>query len=867
MKSWFRSFRMRLWALTHRNRLSQDLEDELSHHLEMANDKGAGASFGNRTRVRDITMELWTFTSIEALLRNFRFVARSLANAPGFTITVVLTLAAVIGANSTVFSAIDAVLLRPLPYPDSERLVQMLEVDTKGGPPRATSPIRLEDWHAQNKTFEAISGYLIEPIAEISGELPEQLTWARVAPRFLEVMGVQPLIGRDFTAEEAVFGGPPAALISERFWKRRFNADPNAISSTLRFDDNRYAIVGVMPDTFDFPSPEVDIWYLFPVAGAPYAEARNLNWLVPVGRLRTGVTIDDARTDLANVQANLGRAYPDTDATLGIQIDSLNRLAVGGDVSQLLWLLFGAVTILLLIACTNIAALLLARAVRAQHEIAIRFSLGASRRSIIGLRLTESFILSIAGGVLGLALAAGGISIIRALAGELPRVAEIGMDWRLALYTFALSVGITLVCGLLPDAASQRKSAGLALAQSGRSQVAVRQRTQWGLVGLQIALAVTLLSGSSLLIRSFQQLAHVEPGFDSHGVAVLNISMSWAEALPGNDPVEDRVALSQWSERMLEVLESVPGVETAAFSSSVPGRGFERLQPVQLINQRTDEEPEILVDTKNVSTSYFATLGIPLLSGGLCSSERDGSPSGAVVNRAFAATYLGDRSPVGRRLKSSNGTEIEIRGVVGDVRENGLHRVPGPTVYLCTGAAYPGTPFLVRTAGDTENLAPALRAAMKQADPRRAIYSFSSLDRRLHDARTGQRALAAMFTVFGVSSLLLSALGIYGTLSYTISARRREVGLRLALGAQRKRIVRRFLEHTLRVSMVGTSAGIAVAVLAGRALKGMLYGISSSDVVTMVIVTFIVILVAAVASFLPALRASRFDPVQALRDD
>ena len=867
MRQRLRSFRLRLWALLHRRQLEKDLDDELSYHLEMSRERGARTSFGSRTRIRDMTMELWVFASLEALHRNLRFVIRSLSKAPGFTITVVLTLAAVIGANSTVFSAVDAVLLRPLPYPESERLVQLLELDPAAGFARSTSPARLEDWHESNETFDAISGYNVETVAELSGELPEQLTWSRVAPRFLEVMGVEPILGRGFTADEAVFGSPRVALISERFWRRRFDSDPSAIGSALRFDNDSYTIVGVMPDGFAFPTPDVDVWYQFQVAGAPYAELRTLNWLIPVGRLRSGVTIDEARADMATVQADLGRAYPDTDADLSVQIDSLNELAVGADVGQLLWLLFGAVTVLLLIACSNIAALLLSRAVRGQQEIAVRASLGASWRSIVALRLTESFVLSAAGGIVGLALAAGGIAGFKVLAVDMPRAAEIGFDFRLAVYAFALSAVVTLLCGLLPVAALRRQNAGLALAQAGRSQLTARHRVHWGLVGLQIALAVTLLSGAGLLVRSFQALAHVEPGFDSRGVVALNISMSWAEALPGNDPVDDRIALSHWSERMLEVLEAIPGVESAAFSPMLPGWGSERLQAVELVGKQADEEPEILVDSKNVSPSYFATLKIPLLAGELCAAESDGSYSSAVVNRDFVETYVGGRTPVGRRLRLNSGNDVEIRGVVGDAREHGMQRAPVPTVYLCEGIAYPGTPFLVRTIGDVENLAPVLRAAMKEADPRRAIYSVTSLDRRLYDAKAGERALAMLFTVFGVSALLLSGLGIYGTLSYTISARRREVGLRLALGAQRSRIVRAFLEQGLRVSLVGISIGVCVALIAGRALTSVLYGISSADVVTLIVVILLVNVVAGAASLIPAFRASRFDPVQALRED
>lgn len=867
MKQWLRSLHLRWWALWHRDQLARDLDDELSHHLELSHEHGARAPFGNRTRVRDITMELWAFRNVEAFFRNLRFVLRSLAKSPGLTLTVVVTLASVIGANSTVFSAVDAVLLRPLPYPESERLMQLMELDTETGFRRSTSPARLKDWHELNDTFEAISGYLVEDVAELSGELPEQLTWARVAPRFLDVMGVRPLIGRDFSPDESAFGSPFVVMISERFWQRRFNADPGAVGSTLRVDDNSYTIVGVMPETFAFPAPDIDVWYLFQTVGAPYADVRGLNWFFPVGRLLPGVTIDDARANMATVQSDLAEAYPETDARLSVEIDSFNESAVGTDVSRLLWLLFGAVTILLLIACANIASLLLSRAVNAQHETAVRLSLGASRRSIVALRLTESFVLSVAGGLAGLGIAAAGVAMFRLVAADMPRVAEIGLDFRLAAYTLTLSAVVMLLCGLLPAAASQRQSVGLVLTRSGRSQVGTRHRMQWGLVGCQIALAVALLSGAGLLIRSFQELGSVEPGFNPSGVFALNVSISWAEALPGNDPVGDRIALSLWSDRMLEVLETTPGAEAAAFSQLIPGGGFERLQQVELVGRRADEPSELSVDTRNVSSGYFNVLEIPFLAGESCVGERDGTSSSAVVNESFVDSYLAGRSPIGRRMQFASTGEIEIRGVVGDVREQGLNLAPVPTVYLCEAIAYPGTRFLLRMRGNPGNLVTALREVMKDADPRRAVYSVTSLDRHLYDAKAVERALAALFTIFGVSALLLSALGVYGTLSYLISTRHREVGLRLALGAQRSRIVRRFCRQSLQVALVAISVGVGLALATGRALKSVLYGVSSTDVATLLVVSLVVVAVAAAASLVPAFRAARFDPVQALRED
>jgi len=867
MRRLLRGIRLRLWALAHRRQHEYDLRDELAHHLAMRQIHGGRGTFGNPTRIRDTTRDLWTFPWLDHLERSIRHAVRALVRTPGLSVTIVLTLGLGIGATSAVFSALDALVLRPVRLPQPDRLVLLLETSAGDAEGRATAPPRLLDWRRLNRTFEALTGYGTESIAEQSGALPEQVTRARVAPGFLQVAGVQPAVGRDFTAEEEVYGGPRAALISDGFWRRRFGASPTVIGRALRLDGQTYPIVGVMPPSFRFPDTRVDVWHPFPIAGAPYAELRTLNWFVAVGRLAPGVGIGQARADMRRVQADLGRQYPGTDDGLGVQLDRLQDLAVPGGVRRSLWLVFGAVTLLLLVACTNIAALLLARAVERRHEVSVRAALGASRASIVAQRLVEVCLLSVVGGALGLAIATSASRIFGLFGTAMPQPGIIAPDWHLVAFAAMCSVVVTVLCGLLPARAAARRDAAPVLAESGRSQVSGRGTLQWTMVGFQVALAVVLLAGAGLLVRSFDALGRVARGFDASRVLTMQLSMAWAEALPGNGQA-DLTALGQWSQRMLDGLRRVPGVEEAAFAGSLPGLPFgESLVELQL-GDKVDAVRRITAAGRSVSPAYFATLHVPLLDGQPCDENLSGVPDGVLVNQRFVDTYIEGRA-VGRRLRAAQGEQppYEIRGVVGDVREHGLREVPRPTMYVCTSLAFPGSVFLVRTGATSAAVVPALRAAIDMVDPGRAVFQIVPLEQRLSDARGEERMRAFLFAFFAASAVLLVSLGLHGTLGYVVGARRREVGLRLALGARPSGVLWRFLSRGLLVTGFGAIAGLVLALGLGAALESMLFGVTPTDPPTLAGVVTFVIVVAGAASAVPSLRASRVEPADVLRSE
>jgi len=820
----------------------------------------ARLDFGGQEKFKEELRDIYRVQIVENTIANLKSAFRFIRKAPTFSITVILTLALAIGANSAVFSAIDAILLRPLPLPDAGQLVRLEQFNPKVASPNTfVSPARLEDWNRLNSTFQAISGYYTEDESETSGALPEKITRALVAPRFLRVWGISPALGRDFTPEEQRFGGPTGVMISDRLWRHRFNAAPDAIGKKLRFGTSSGTVIAVLPASFFFPNRDVDLWSSVPV-DAPYAQARTSTWYTVIGRLKPVVTLDQARANLATVQVQLGRQFPETDADLAVGMQPLKEITVAGS-RKSLWILFGSVSLLLLIACTNIVALLLARRTQRQHEISVRFSLGARRGAIVAQLLTETFVLALLGSLLGLIVADAASSVFRSLARDLPRVEEIHLDARIVLYSLACSVIVTVLCGLLPAFRGTRRDLSSSLAQVSRTQVSTRNPFQWLLVGVQVALAVTLLAGAGLLLRSFQALARVSPGFETAHILTFHISGSWGETA-------DMKGLTQRIDRTIDSLRSMSGVEAAATSATLPGVPGRYQTELKFSEGQIDPTRKIVAESRFVSPGYFATLRIPLLSGDLCQTHL-GSLD-ILVNRSFADAYLAGSPVLGRHLEVLNDNFVrpgEIRGIVADAREEGLHRAPGPTVYWCLSAPLPDPYYLVRTRTEPAAMAETIRQEVHQIEPSRSVFDIMPLEDHLSEAFSENRLRTVLLSFFAATALSLACVGLYGTLSYSVNIRQREVGLRLALGARRGQILKQFLLQGLAVCFAGCVAGWGLATIFARLLSGVLYGVSSSDIPTLSAVVLLVLVVAAFASLFPAIRASRVDPMQVLRDE
>jgi putative ABC transport system permease protein len=822
----------------------------------------ARVDFGGREQITQQLREVHIFAFLEAARANLRAAFRFLRKAPGLSAAVILTLALGIGANTAVFSAIDAVILRPLAFPQSDELMTIEQYDTKGkSPVTLVAPIRLEDWNRLNHTFQAITGYDTEDESETSGPLPEHLNNAIVASRFLQVWGIAPELGRDFTPEEEHFGGPDVVLISNRLWHRRFHADPNVIGKQLHFGGHARTIVGVMPASFRFPNRDVDIFTPSP-ADAPYAQDRKSTWYTAIGRLKPGVTEQQAFADLSNVQHQLGVQFPKTDRDLGVRLKPLKSIIVG-DIGSSLWLLYAAVTLLLLIACTNIAALLLARTAGREREISLRFALGASRRTIVTQLLSEVLLLAVIGAALGIGLAEGAVQLFHHFAATLPRAAEIALDWRLLLYTFAAALAATLLCGLYPALRGTRRNLANVLAQSSH-QVSTRGNLQWLLVGAQVAFAVTLLIGAGLLLRSFQQLDRVSPGFDASHVLTLQLTGSYGET-------GDMKRLIQRIHNDLDALRSIPGVEAAAAGGwELPGVPGQAQIELRLTEGEQDENHKIIAITHVVSSGYFQTLGIPLLEGHDCDNNDNGPPS-VLVNRSFANRYLGQVTPIGSHLHTVADVALMptavIRGIVGDAREDGLNSAASPTVYPCFSAATPSPWFLVRTHGNPMTLAQSVRLKLHQIEPARSVFGLSSLEDHISDSLTENRLRTSVLTFFAGTAISLACLGLYGTLSYLGRMRRREMGLRLAIGATRSQIVGSLLAQGLRIVAIGCAAGLAMGLAASHLMQGMLYAVTPTDPETYAAIVLLVVVVATAACLGPALRAAGTDPAEVLREE
>lgn len=787
--------------------------------------------------------------------------SRTLSRAPGFASTIVVTLALAIGANTAVFSALDAVLFEPLPFPDAGRLVRVSQT-MRGNTVDNVGPARLEDWNERSATFYALTGYYTEDVSDTSGDYPERLRRANVAPRFFDVWGIAPALGRGFNEADHEPGAAPIVVISARYWQRRFASDPRVIDSSIRIGDNSYRLVGVMPADFAFPDRDVDLWV--PTVNYPFVLERRNAWYAGFGRLEPGVTIEQARADLDRVQSQLAREFADTDRDIGAAIEPLKETAVGA-VRASLWLLFGAVTVLLLIACTNIAALLLARASQRRQDMAVRLALGSSRVSLAMQTLAEAGVLVVLGSVVGIAVAASATSAFRRLAPELPRVDEIVIDGSTLAYTLASVLVVTLLCGLVPAFRTARRAERGALAGGTRGQVSSRHSLQWVLVGVQVALSVMLLAGAGLLVRSFQALSQVDTGFEPRGVLTFRISGSYAEPADG---------MRQMVEHVLRELEASPGISGAATSTPVPGvlndrSGFDVGNTVWRISGGDDDPADAMPsEVRFVSPSYFDVMRIPLLAGEPCRQRRADAVPDLVVNESFAARYFAGRPPLGQVVESRGGNVGRIVGIYGDAREFGADSSPVPTAYGCLSAvAYPPLAFVVRTEGDPEAAIDTIRQRVKALEPARSLYDFMTLEERMGAEYAADRLRAVLIALFATAALALVCLGIYGTLSYVVSLRRREVGLRMALGARRENIVGQFVSRTMRIVGAAVATGLMASLIFSRALSGMLFEISPTDPFVLGAVIVTVMLVATSAALVPALRASRTNPMIALRQD
>ncbi len=869
----------------------KELDEEVRSHLEMAArervERGEGSreaehaarrEFGNVELVKEITREAWGWGFFDRLMQDLRFGVRMITKSPGFAAVAILTLALGIGANTALFSVVNGVLLNPLPYPEPEQLVTLHESkpNFEAG---SISFLNFRDWRKENTTFSMMGisrGYSFSLTG--AGE-PEQVPAQLVSADFLPMLGVKPVVGRLFEEGEDEFGAGPIVIISAGFWNRKLGSARDVLGKGLTLDGRSYSIVGVVPANFNLQIGLFRASELYVPIGQWTNPALHIRMaglsIHGIGRLKPGVMIQQARSDMARVTAHLAEAYPDADKGIGATLIPLKEEMVG-DVRRLLLVLLAAVGFVLLIACVNVANLLMARSMGRNREFAVRAALGAGRGRIVRQLLTESMLLALAGGGLGLLLAAWGTKVaLQHLPSGLPRASEVGMDWKVLLFTS----GIVLVCGILfglaPALRISKPNLQDTLKEGGRGSGGGKQHAQGAFVIAEMAMALVLLIAAGLMIRSLNALWTVNPGFDSHNVLTFGVSLP--SSMRDASPDAIRAALREVQNK----LGSTPGVKAMSLSwAAVPlASDDEELFWMEGQPKPASESDMSWALSYVVQEDYLKVMGIPLQRGRFFTAQdSERSQRVVVIDDVFARKFFGDQNPIGKRLNLvSLGGAAEIVGVVGHVKQWGLDSddkqplraqlyssyLQGPDEIMRLSSG--GTGVLVRIDGNTEATAGTIRKALKEISSEHLMVSVQTMEEIIADSLAARRFSMVVLCVFAGLALGLASMGIYGVISYLVGQRTHEIGIRMALGANQADVLRQILGQSMKMTVIGIFIGLLAALGLTRLMANLLFGVSATDPLTFVGVGAILAIVALAACYVPARRATKVDPIIALR--
>ena len=811
---------------------------------------------------------------MDNFLQDLRFGFRTLVRSPATSMVALLTLALGIGANTAIFSVVNGVLLEPLPYPEPDELVIVLESNPGLGFPRfSVAPPNFEDWRNQNQVFESMGAVQRGRFNLTGGDRPEAVPGAQVTPDFFRTIGVEPALGRSFLPEEGRPGGPKVAVLSHGLWQRRFGSDASVVNRQVPIDGESYTVIGVMPPTFDAPS-KVQIWLPLPWDFPP--EMRGAHFLSAYGRLKEGVTLEKARAEMKAIASRLESQYPDSNKGWTTEARLLKDAAVEG-VRPALLLLLAAVAFVLLIACANVANLLLARLARREREIAVRTALGAGRVRLIRQMLTESLVLFLVGGALGLLVATWATRGLVALYGEdLPRGQSIGLDGRVLLFALGLSLVTGLVFGLAP--ALSATSGGLfgALKEGGRAVAGgARGRLVRHLLVLsEVAVALVLLVGAGLLLRSFARLRAVELGFRPQGVLTAEV------VLPDQKYAEPAPQIT-FARELLDRVQAVPGVESAATVYPLPlgDNGFVLAFSVQGRPQSPSDESSLHANIRIVSPDFFRTMGIRMLQGRVFTAQDTAESIPVIlINKTMAERVWPGEDPVGKRITFDDAVEpdakwMEVVGVVADTRHQALDQDSGSECYWPQLQNPVGGQLsvILRSEGDPTQLAGAVRDAVRAIDSDLPVEQVKTMETVVRESLAGSRFQTVLLGIFAGVALLLAAIGVYGVISYSVAQRTHEIGIRMALGARRPEVLGLVIRQGMTLVLAGVGVGLALSVLLvwwlSDRIASFLYQGKALDPLTFIAVPLVLLTVALLANWLPARRATEVEPVVALRSE
>ncbi len=893
----------RLWrrvrSLLRARQQREELEEEMRFHLDMETERhmragmdeasaraAAGRDFGRVPQVRDEAGDARGVRAAEDFMMDLRYAARSLRRSPAFTVAAVLTLAIGIGANAAILSVVNRVLFRPSPFGEMERLAMVWETDRNSGTTREPASIPdFADFRERSRSFDRLAAITPVEISMVTGpDDAERVAGLGVSAAFFETVGLRPLVGRTFTDDEDRPGAPRVVVISEELWERAFDRAPQAIGRTLRLNETEWEIVGIAPRGADFGTlqllgaaaymrgfadrggrPRVDVWA--PLRANPNA-SRDNHPIFVLGRLAPEATFASAQEEMTRITADLEREYPAANASRGAFVEPFGDV-VFRDGRAAMFVLMATVGLVLLVACVNVANLLLARAANRTREVTVRTALGASTGRLVRQFAAEGALLVALGAALGTLFAFVSTDMLRSLApATIPRASEIRLDGAALLATGAVSLVIAFVFGLLPTFHARRLNLASALQSGGRSAAGGRRQRvlRSTLVITELAMATTLTVGATLLIRSFWTLQNVDPGFQAAQVLKAEFQ------LPVTRYPQDYSRFPHWPERLRFVeevtarLSAMPGIESVALATANPmDAGF--TSSIRVVGREAEagEWPEPSVRT--VSAHYFGTMRVPVRAGRAFTAGDDAAaPPVIIINETSAARYFAGRDPLGARINLW-GADRTVIGVVGNERIKGLAADAPPAVYLPLGQAPTPSAILVRTTGDAIAAAPLVRQVVREVDPQLVLFGIEPLAETIQGTMAQRRFTMLVLSAFAFAALVLATVGVHGVLSYTVAQRTREIGIRVALGADLTRVRRLVLGDGVRLAAAGVGLGIVGAAVLSRAMRSLLFGVNAHDPVTFGAVVVLLTLVALAACWFPARRAATVDPVIALRSE